>query len=70
MEAKQISKYMAISFSSLLIGLFCSRAVYNVIAVGLDLDSIPVGYDRPLFATDLVSGNPNPLLATITLARL
>ncbi len=49
MDARQVSKWQAITISTLLILLFFSRAVYNIIAVNLQHSQ---SFLR--FATDLV----------------
>ena len=54
MESKQVSKLQAIIISSLLILLFSSRAIYNIVAVALQSSNIqPFGYSNK-FATDMV----------------
>ena len=55
MEAKQVSKLQAIVISSLLILLFSSRAIYNIIAVAVQAAHLnPYGYSKTI-ATDMVS---------------
>lgn len=54
MESKQVSKKQAFIISSLLILLFSSRAIYNIITVAVQSSHIhPFGYSNA-FATDMV----------------
>lgn len=53
MEAKQVSKWQAVVISVILIVLFCSRAIYNIIAVQFPQYLPTFGYAR-VFSSDMV----------------